>query len=123
MKNPTCHKEVHNLNGILVVVSRFLAKSGDKSFPFFDVLRDNKKFEWTLGCEEAFQDLKKHLRTLPPLAKPAKGDALFLYDNISLVAVSSILVKNLDQGQVSVYYVSKFLSKTEINYMDVEKYL
>lgn len=35
MKSLTCHKEVPNFNGRLASLSRFLAKAGDKSLPFF----------------------------------------------------------------------------------------
>lgn len=76
IKNPTCHTEVQNLNGRLMTLNRFFAKARDKSLPLFQVLRAPKKFEWTSECDEAFQDLKEHLLTVPPLAKPEKGDAL-----------------------------------------------
>lgn len=78
MRSSTCHKEVRSLNAWLATLNRFLTKLGDKPLPFFQVLKANLKFEWNLECEKEFQGLKQHLKTLPPLAKPAKGDALSL---------------------------------------------
>ena len=45
MRSPTCHREVQALTGRLAALGRFLAKSADKSLPFFEVLRANKEFE------------------------------------------------------------------------------
>lgn len=87
--------------------------------PFSDVLRANKKFEWAPRYEEAYQDLKQHLWMLSPLAKPTKADTLFLYLSINPIVVTSVLVKYVGKVQVHVYYVSKALSKVEMNYMEV----
>lgn len=111
MKRLTLHKEVQILNGRLTTLICFLARVGDKSLPFFQVLRANRKCKWTPECEKAFQYLKQHLRTLPPLAKSSKDDVLSLYLSISLVPVSSVLVKEVGKGQDTVYYVSKIFAK------------
>lgn len=83
----------------------------------------NNKYEWTPECEKLFQDLKQHHMTLPPLTKPSKGDTVFLYLTTNPVVVSSLLVKVLSKGQVPIYYVCKVLTKAEINYLKVLKYL
>lgn len=111
------------MNGRLAALIQFLAKIGDKAAPFFQVLRVNKKLEWTTEWEEAFQNLKQHLRTLARLAKLEKGYTLFLYLSINHLVVSSVLVKNVDNIQELVYYVSKFIFKAEISYMEVKKHL
>lgn len=121
MKSLNCHKGVQSWNERLAACSRFLAKSGDKSMPSVQVLRANKKFEWTPECKEEFQNLKTHLSTLPPQAKLAKGDTLPLYISINLVVLSYVLVKEMAKGQVPVY-VSKILTKYEMIYLEVEKY-
>lgn len=97
-----------------------MAKSRDNSLSFFQVLRVNRKFELTLECEKVFHNLKKYLRTLPPLIKPAKGDAsdtLVLYLSTSPVVVSSALVKEIAKRQLLV--LSKVLTNTKINYLEV----
>lgn len=62
----------------------------EKHVVLFQVLQSNKKFEWTPECEKAFQMLKNHLKTLPPLTKPVAGNSCSLYLRISHVAVSSV---------------------------------
>lgn len=46
VKSPTCQRKVQSLNERLATLNRFLAISGDKSLPFFQVLRSNRNFEW-----------------------------------------------------------------------------
>ncbi|KAL5810547.1 hypothetical protein ACOSQ4_027115 [Xanthoceras sorbifolium] len=52
-------KHVQSLNGQVATLGRFISKSTDKCVPFFNVLKWNKKFEWTKECERAFQELKE----------------------------------------------------------------
>ena len=65
----------------------------DKCLPFYDILRGNKKFEWSEECENAFQQLKRYLATPPVLAKLVEGESLFLYITVSATAVSGVLIR------------------------------
>ena len=67
MKSPTNVKEVQMLNSILVTLTRFISKSADNFAHFFHTLKNNKTFEWTNECEEAFKKLKIYLATPPIL--------------------------------------------------------
>jgi len=58
MTSPQNKREVQRLTGRVAALNRFISRSTDKCLTFYDVLRGNKKFEWTTGCEEAFQELK-----------------------------------------------------------------
>ncbi|GJT08456.1 reverse transcriptase domain-containing protein [Tanacetum coccineum] len=56
-----CLKDVHKLNGKLTSLNRFLAKSAEKSLPFFKTLKKCMKksdFHWTTEAEEAFKQMK-----------------------------------------------------------------
>jgi len=44
MKSLSCMKEVQQLTGRMVALSRFLARSGDKGHPYFQCLKKNEKF-------------------------------------------------------------------------------
>ena len=48
-------KEVQSLTRWVAALSRFVFRSTDKCLPFFDALKEGKKFEWTDKCEVAFQ--------------------------------------------------------------------
>lgn len=134
MNSSTCNIEVQSLNGKLAALNSFLANSRDTSLPLFQVLRAYRNFERTPKCEKMFQDLKQHLRTLPPLAKPTKGNALSLYYklratispstiSISPVAVSFVLLKEIAKGQVPMYNISKVLIKIEMYYQKLRNTL
>ena len=54
MPSPRKHKDVQSLTWRMAALSRFISKSTDKCMPFFNLLRGNKKFEWTEECEATF---------------------------------------------------------------------
>ncbi|GKB49083.1 reverse transcriptase domain-containing protein [Tanacetum coccineum] len=70
LPSPKCLKDVQKLNGKLASLNRFLAKSAEKSLPFFKTLkRCTKKsdFNWTTKAEEAFKQMKQLIAELPML--------------------------------------------------------
>ncbi|GJU07690.1 reverse transcriptase domain-containing protein [Tanacetum coccineum] len=61
LPSPKCLKDVQKLNGKLASLNRFLAKSAEKSLPFFKTLKKCTKksdFHWTAEAEEAFKQMK-----------------------------------------------------------------
>jgi len=121
MRSPSNVKEVQRLTGRMAALSRFLAKSGDRGFPYFQCLKKNERFQWTDQCEEAFQRLKEYLSKPPVLCKPEKGSELSLYISVTEHAVSSVLVREGDGEQKPVYFVSKVLHGAEARYPTIEK--
>ncbi|XP_073016710.1 uncharacterized protein [Primulina eburnea] len=121
MPSPRSVKEVQKLTGRIASLSRFISRSAHRSYPFFQVLRKAQKFGWDDKCEQAFQDLKKHLAELPVLVKPEPGDKLFVYLSTTEYAVSSVLTKEEGSDQKPVYYVSHALRGPELRYSEVEK--
>ncbi|XP_073294523.1 uncharacterized protein [Primulina huaijiensis] len=70
MPSPQSVRDVQKLTGRIAALSRFISRSAHRSYPFFQVLRKAQTFGWDDKCEQAFQDLKKHLAELPVLIKP-----------------------------------------------------
>ncbi|XP_024025977.1 uncharacterized protein LOC112092912 [Morus notabilis] len=120
MRSPTKPKEVQRLTGCVATVNRFISKATDKCIPFFDVLKGNRRFEWTPQCEEAFQKLKEHLGQSPILSKANQSEELSLYLSVSQHAVSSVLVRDVERVQLPIYYVSKRLLDAESRYGEME---
>ncbi|KAF8093777.1 hypothetical protein N665_0378s0007 [Sinapis alba] len=114
-------REVQRLTGRIAGLNRFISRSTDKCLPFYDLLRGNKKFVWGERCEEAFDQLKLYLTTPPVLAKPDKGDTLYLYVAVSTTAVSSILVKQDWEEKMPIFYTSKRMTDAETRYSTLEK--
>ena len=51
MPSPRSHKEVQSLTGKVAALNHFVSKSTNKCLPFYNLLRGNKKFEWTKECK------------------------------------------------------------------------
>ena len=104
MQPPSKTKEIQRLTGRIVALSRFVSRSSDKCWPFFQVLK--KAFHWDDQCEEAFSALKTDLSSPPILVSPFEGELLTLYLAISDFSTSAALVKERDRIQQLVYYYS-----------------
>ncbi|GKD72541.1 reverse transcriptase domain-containing protein, partial [Tanacetum coccineum] len=76
---------------------------------------------WTTEAEEAFTQLKQHIAALPTLVAPRPGEELIMYLSTTHGAISVVLLIDRDSVQTPVYFVSKALKETEINYSAMEK--
>ena len=119
MKPPKNIKEVQSLTRRVIALNRFVSQATNKCLPFFKILR--KAFEWTDECQEAFQDLKVYLTTVPLLSPSILGEDLYLYLAVSPHAVSSALVREEGKVQKPIYYTSRALRGAEGRYPLMEK--
>jgi hypothetical protein len=85
-------KDVQKLAGSLAALSRFILRLAERVLPFFKLLWKSGPFSWTEEAEQAFQDLKQHLVSLPILVAPEPGEPLYLYIAAAVEAVSMVLV-------------------------------
>ncbi|GJV64422.1 reverse transcriptase domain-containing protein [Tanacetum coccineum] len=122
--SPKCLKDVQKLNGKLASLNRFLAKSAEKSLPFFKTLKKCTKksdFLWTEEAEAAFKQMKEHIAKLPMLTAPEEQEELIVYLAASKEAVSAVLMTEREARQMPIYFVSRALRGPEINYTAMEK--
>ena len=92
LQSPKMVKEIQKLTGMIVALSRFVARSTDKCRTFFQALKMGKNLIWTTECEEVFQKIKQYLGGIPVLAKQREEGDLMLYLSVSEHAVSDVLV-------------------------------
>ncbi|MCI29151.1 hypothetical protein A2U01_0050360, partial [Trifolium medium] len=118
---PDSKKSIQSLNGMLTLLSRFVAKSAQHTLPLFKLLRKESAFEWTEECEQALQHLKKALSEPPVLSRPEVEEILYIYLAVSSEAVSAALIRETTEGQKPVYFTSKALQGPEIRYQQIEK--
>ncbi|GJU35391.1 reverse transcriptase domain-containing protein [Tanacetum coccineum] len=124
LQSPKCLKDVQKLNGKLASLNRFLAKSAEKSLPFFKTLKKCTKksdFLWTEEAEAAFKQMKEHIAKLPMLTAPEEQEELIVYLAASKEAVSAVLMTEREARQMPIYFVSRALRGPEINYTAMEK--
>src|SRR3954469_11015978 len=111
-------KGVQQLTGQIAALSYFINRLGERTLPFYQLLRKGGKFEWTEEARTAFADLKKTLSTPPILAVPKEREPLYLYIAARSNVVSTALVieiaeeGNVQSIQRSIYYLSEFLTKS-----------
>ncbi|KAF8080057.1 hypothetical protein N665_0979s0013 [Sinapis alba] len=121
LPSPKNTREVQRLTGRIAALNMFISRSTDKCLSFYQLLRNNKRFEWDARCEDAFDQLKEYLCTPPILAKPEDGEILYLYISVSASAVSSVLVRQDRGEQRPIFYTSKIFDDAETRYSPLEK--
>ncbi|GJW41844.1 reverse transcriptase domain-containing protein [Tanacetum coccineum] len=124
LQSPKCLKDVQRLNGKLASLNRFLAKSAEKSLPFFKTLKKCTKksdFIWMEEAESAFRQMKEHIAKLPMLIAPEEQEELIVYLAASKEAVSVVLMTEREARQMPIYFVSRALRGPEVNYTAMEK--
>jgi hypothetical protein len=92
MRPPARIKDVQKLTGSLAALSRFISRLAERALPFFKLLRKFGPFAWSEEAEQAFQELKQHLVSLPILVAPEPGEPLYLHIAAAEEAVSMVLV-------------------------------
>jgi ribonuclease HI len=140
MRPPIRIKDIQKLIGSLAALSRFISRLAKRALPFFKLLRKSGPFSWTEEAEQAFQELKQHLVSLPILVAPEPGESLYLYITAAVEAVSMVLVveRTAQEGQEPegsgpatgvrtvqrpVYYVSEVLHEAKARYLETHKLL
>jgi hypothetical protein len=140
MRPPVRIKDVQKLTGSLAALSRFISRLPERALPFLKLLRKSSPFTWTEEAEQAFQELKQHLVSLPMLVALETGELLYLYIAAAAEAVSMVLVveRTAQEGQEPedsgpaagvrtiqrpVYYVSEVLHEAKTRYLETHKLL
>ncbi|GKB29232.1 reverse transcriptase domain-containing protein [Tanacetum coccineum] len=126
LTSPKTLKEMQSLSGKLASLNRFLAKSAERALPFFNTLKnitkENKhEYRWTPKAEEAFQQMKRLIISLPSLTPPFPKETLYAYLAVANEAVSAVLLTDRNGRQCPVQYVSRTLNDAEKNYSPLEK--
>nr|GEX16031.1 reverse transcriptase domain-containing protein [Tanacetum cinerariifolium] len=124
LPSPKCLKDVQKLNEKLTSLNRFLAKSAEKSLPFFKTLKKCTKksnFHWTKEAKEAFKQMKMLIAELPILTAPMEKEKLIVYLAATKETVSAVLVTEREAKQMPIYFVSSTLRGPKINYTSMEK--
>jgi len=121
LPRPKNTREVQRLTGRIAALNRFISISTDKCLPFYELLRENKRFVWDKKCEEVFNQLKHYLMKPPVLSKPEVGDTLSIYIVVTSSVVSSVLIREDRGEQNHIFYISKRMTEPETRYPTLEK--
>jgi hypothetical protein len=91
---------------------RFIEGFSTIAKPMNQLLKKDKKFEWTEACEKSFQELKKRLTTAPVLVVPDVHKFFEIYCDASRKGLGCVLMQ---EGRV-VAYASRQPRRHEENY-------
>jgi hypothetical protein len=91
LQPPQTRKEIQKLAGMMVALSQFISKLGERRMPFYRLLYKADGFQWVDQAAAAFVRLKKYLKSLPTLVPPKPDDVLLLYVVATDVVVSTVI--------------------------------
>ncbi|XP_071684991.1 uncharacterized protein [Lolium perenne] len=111
-KAPTNQTEVRAFLGLAGYYRKFVEGFSSIARPLKQLLKKDKKFEWTDKCEASFQELKKRLVTAPVLTMPDITKDFDVYCDASKLGLGSVLMQ---EGKV-IAYLSRQLRPHEMNY-------
>jgi hypothetical protein len=80
------------LTGSLAALNRFISRMAGRALPFFKLMRGSGPFVWIEGAEQAFQEMKQYLTSLPVLVAPDPGEILFPYLAVTTEVITMVLV-------------------------------
>jgi hypothetical protein len=80
---PTSVSDIQSFLGLAGYYRRFIEGFSKISKPMTELLKKDKKFEWTPVCEASFQELKKRLTTAPILVMPDMEKLFSIYCDAS----------------------------------------
>nr|GFB21033.1 putative reverse transcriptase domain-containing protein [Tanacetum cinerariifolium] len=109
---PTTPTEVRQFLCLAGYYRRFIKSFSLISNPLSKLTKKNKKYEWGMEEEEAFQTLKQKLCSAPILALPEGTGNFIEYCDASLKGYGAVLM----QREKVIAYASRQLKKHEENY-------
>jgi hypothetical protein len=97
---PTTQTEVRGFLRLAGYYHKFVEGFLSIAQPMTQLLKKDKKFEWTPKCEESFQELKKRLVTAPILTMPDITKNIDVYCDASKLGLGCVLMQ---EGKVIAY--------------------
>ena len=81
------------------MLGRFISKLGERTLPFFKLMKKKGPFEWTPEADRAFQDLKRYLTSPLVMVAPRPLEPLVFYLAATPYSASAALVPVREEHQ------------------------
>eukprot|EP00253_Pinus_taeda_P028586 PITA_28586 len=104
-----------------VLKRRFIKDFSKIASPLFVLLTKNAEFKWSDDCETAFNKLKHQLSTAPILRGPDWALPFHISSDASDTAIGAVLGQEESNLPYAIYFISKNMTPTELNYIVTEK--
>ena len=114
---PKCVKDVQKFLGLANYYCRFIENFVSIARPLHDMVKKDKKWDWTEKQEKAFKELKERFTKEPVLATPDIDKKMRMEVDASDYATGGVLSMECGDGLWRpVAFLSKSLNETEQNY-------
>nr|CAE03840.1 OSJNBb0013J13.17 [Oryza sativa Japonica Group] len=104
--------EIRSFLGLAGYYRRFIEGFSKLARPMTELLKKEKKFQWSAACEDSFQEMKKRLTTAPVLTLPDIRKDFEIFCDASRQGLGCVLM----QERKVVAYASRQLRPHEVNY-------
>ena len=114
---PVNVREVRQFMGMTSYYRRFVKNFAKIAQPLHVLTRKGASYEWTVSCQQAFEELKKRLCEAPILAYPSFNKDFTLETDASIRGIGAVLSQPQEDGKLHpVAFASRALSVAEKNY-------
>ena len=119
---PKCVKDVQKFLGLANYYCRFIESFASMARPLHDMVKKNRKWDWTEKQEKAFRELKERFTKEPVLAAPDLDKKMRMEVDALDYATEGVLSMESEDGLWRpVVFLSKSLNETERNYEIYDK--
>ena len=121
-KRPCDLKPLQSFLGLVTFSLCFLPNLAELTSPLRRLLQKGIPFKWTEECETCFTTLEEKVRKAPVLAHPDFSKPFKLQTDASNQGIGAVLLQQDDNQQWQpITFISRSLTKPEINYSTMEK--
>ena len=118
---PADLKDLRSFLGLASYYRRFIPHFSAIAGPLFSLTRKDVKFEWSLDCQRALDQLKQLLTTAPVMTLPDFEREFLLETDASGLGLGAVLAQKQDEGLVRpIAFASRTLLPHEKNYGSTE---
>ena len=130
MPPPTTVREVRSFMGMCSYYRRFIPSFSQIAEPIIALTKKYARFQWTKGCQAAFDKLKEKLTVVPFLAYPDPNKPYTLYTDASDSCIGACLTQDCDdqvefapgaKTEKPIFFLSHKLSDTQRKWSAIEK--
>lgn len=118
---PKSQKSVRQFCGTASWYRRFIPDFATRMYPLTNLLKRNKKFNWSDEAQQAFEDIRGCLIKAPILTCPNFELPFIVSCDASGVGVGAVLSQKTEQGEQVIAYASRTLTKAEQKYSATER--